>query len=231
MRRVLITGASSGIGKAITCHLLERGDEIWGISRTMATTHPRLHAYSIDLSDIETLPSKLSPFFGVDTLICNAGRGYFGNLEELSFKEIRSLIDLNFVSHVLLVKTLLPHLRKRRHVDIIFIGSEAGIKGRRMGSIYCASKFAIRGFAQSLRDECASSNIRVTIIHPGMVRTPFYKDLNFQPGDHAAHAIEPEDIAQIIPPILDMRSETILDEIIITPKQKRFKRGLGGRAK
>jgi len=231
MRRVLITGASSGIGRAITRHLLERGDEIWGISRTMVSTNPRLHAHSIDLSDIETLPHKLFPFFEVDTLICNAGRGYFGNLEELSFKEIRSLIDLNFISHVFLVKTLLPHLKKRRRVDIIFISSEAGLKGRRMGSIYCASKFAIRGFAQSLRDECASSNVRVTIIHPGMVRTPFYQNLNFQPGDHAEHAIEPEDIAQIIPPILDMRSETILDEIILTPKQKGFKKGLRGQVK
>ena len=220
LRKVLITGASSGIGKATTQLLLDKGHEIWGISRSIKSHHPYLHAHSIDLTDLDTLPEKLSPFFGVDTLICNAGKGYFGNLEELSFQEIRSLLDLNFLSHVYLIKQLLPHLKKKKQADVIFIGSQAGLKGQRKGSIYCASKFALRGFAQSLREECSTSNVRISIIQPGMVRTPFYENLNFQPGKYDSHAIAPEDIAQMILTILNIRKETILDEIILTPKQK-----------
>ena len=58
--------------------------------------------------------------------------------------------------------------------DVIFIGSEAALNGSRKGTIYCASKFALRGFAQALRDECSKSSIRVTIINPGMVKTGFF---------------------------------------------------------
>jgi 3-hydroxy acid dehydrogenase / malonic semialdehyde reductase len=220
LRKVLITGASSGIGKATTQLLLDKRHEVWGISRSIKSHHPHFHAHSIDLADLDTLPEKLSPFLGVDTLICNVGKGHFGNLEELSFQDIRYLLDLNFLSHVYLIKQLLPHLKKKGHADIIFIGSQAGLKGQRKGSIYCASKFALRGFAQSLREECSNSNVRISIIQPGMVRTPFYENLNFQPGNNDSHAIAPEDIAQMILTILTMRKETVLDEIILTPKQK-----------
>ena len=220
LRKILITGASRGIGKATTDLLLEEGHEVWGISRTIESTHPRFHAYEIDLSDLEALPKKLSSFTHVDTIICNVGKGHFGNLEELSFSQIRSLMDLNFLSHAYLIKELLPYLKKQDRADVIFIGSEAGLAGKRKGSIYCASKFAIRGFAQSLREECSTSSVRVSLIQPGMVRTPFYDPLSFAPGDDPAHAILPTDIAAMIRTILEMRHETVFDEIILSPKKR-----------
>lgn len=220
VRKILITGASSGIGKAATQKLLEEGHEIWGISRSITSTHPRLHAHQMDLSDLDALPDNLEPFLDVDGIICNVGKGHFGNVEELSYKQIRSLIDLNFLSHVYLIKKLLPHLKKKPHADIIFMGSESGLIGQRKGSIYCASKFALRGFAQSLREECSTSNIRVSIIQPGMVRTPFFDTLSFQPGADANHAILPEDVAQMISTILQMRPGTVLDEVVLRPQKK-----------
>jgi len=225
VRNILITGASSGIGKATTDLLLQEGHEVWGISRTIQSTHPRLHAHPLDLADLDSLPEKLEPFIHMDGIICNVGKGHFGNLEELSYDQIKSLLDLNFLSHVFLIKKLLPHLKKKAHADIIFIGSEAGLAGKRKGSIYCASKFALRGFAQSLREECSSSGVRVSIIQPGMVRTPFYATLNFAPGDDETHAIMPEDVAQMIHAILQMRKETVLDEIILSPKKRVIKHG------
>lgn len=219
-RKVLITGASRGIGKAAADLLLKEGHEVWGIARTISSEHPRFHPHSLDLSDLDSLPEKLQLFTHVDTIICNVGKGQFGHLEELSYHQIRSLIDLNFLSHVYLIKTLLPHLKKKEQADIIFIGSEAGLAGKRKGSIYCASKFALRGFAQSLRDECATSSVRVSLIQPGMVRTPFYDTLSFSPGDEPSHAILPEDVASMILAILNMRHDTVLDEIILSPKKK-----------
>lgn len=220
LRKILITGASRGIGKATANLLLEEGHEVWGIARSIQGSHPRFHPHAIDLSDLDTLPSKLTPFHQVDTIVCNVGKGHFGNLEELSFEHIRSLMNLNFLSHVYLIKELLPHLKKKERADLIFIGSEAGLTGQRKGSIYCASKFALRGFSQSLREECRPSSVRVSLIQPGMVRTPFYDPLSFAPGEDASHAILPEDVAEMIRAILSMRPETILDEITLSPKRK-----------
>lgn len=220
LRKVLITGASRGIGRATAERLLDIGHEVWGIARTAEKFHEKFHPHRIDLSDLEELPQKLSPFRDMDTIICNVGKGYFGHLEELSFAQIRSLMDLNFLSHVCLIKELLPYLKKQEEADIIFIGSEAALAGKRKGSIYCASKFALRGFAQSLREECSTSTVRVSIIQPGMVRTPFYDSLSFDPGEDPSHAILPEDVAEMIDSILSMRHETIFDEIVLSPKKR-----------
>ena len=220
LRKVLITGASRGIGKATTDLLLEKGHEVWGVARTLKKHHPKFHPHEIDLSKLETLPKACAPFTHIDTIICNVGKGHFGNLEELSYSQIHSQIDLNFLSHVYLIKELLPHLKKQPSANIIFIGSEAGLAGKRKGSIYCASKFALRGFAQSLRDECSTSPVGISIIQPGMVRTSFHDNLSFGPGEDPSHAILPSDIAKSVLTILEMRPETILDEIILSPKKR-----------
>ena len=227
IRKILVTGASSGIGEAITDKLLSSGHTVYGLARrTMVRKTPRFKSFSIDLLDLDSLPDKLTPFFDIDTIICNAGKGYFGHLEQLRISDIRSLIDLNFISHVIIIKTLLPFLKKKPFSDIIFMGSEASLSGKTRGSIYCASKFALRGFAQSLRQECSQSSIRVSTLLPGMVRTPFFETLDFTPGGDSSHAILPEDIAKMIVTILDMRPETFLDEIILSPKKKVIKKNI-----
>lgn len=227
IRNVLITGASSGIGEAITDKLLSHGHTVYGLARRkMIRKNPRFQSFSIDLLDLDSLPEKLTPFAHVDTIICSAGKGCFGHLEQLGLSEIRSLMDLNFISHVIIIKTLLPFLKKKPFSDIIFMGSEASLAGKKRGSIYCASKFALRGFAQSLREECSQSSIRISTLLPGMVRTPFFDTLDFMPGDDSSHAILPEDIAKIILTILDMRAETFLDEIILSPKKRVIKKNL-----
>ena len=220
-RNVLITGVSSGIGAAIRNKLLKEGEEVFGISRQIPNySHPHFHPYAIDLSDLKTLPSKLASFENIDALICNVGRGHFGSLEELSLKQMHSLMNLNFFSHIYLIKTLLMSLKKKKRSDIIFIGSEASLAGKQKGSIYSASKFALRGFAQSLREECARTPLQISMIQPGMVRTSFYDHLYFEPGKEESHAILPEDIAEIVALILKMRQGTICDEIILSPQKK-----------
>ena len=115
---------------------------------------------------------------------------------------------------------VVPALKQRGKGDLIVIGSESALRAGRRGSVYCATKFGLRGFALSLREECSSAGVRVTVIHPGMTRTPFFDQLDFAPGPAAENAIEPEDVATAVNMVLDTRPETVFDEIEISPLKK-----------
>lgn len=231
-RTILVTGASSGIGLAVSRRLLAGGHRVIGLARRLASSaidDPRFHGCAIDLADLDALPERLDeltttlppPFAEVSGLVCCAGRGRFGSLEEFSCHQIRELMDLNFTSQACLVRTLLPRLKQQaRRVGtghILFIGSEAALQGGRRGAIYSASKFALRGFAQALRDECSRSAIGVSIINPGMVRTAFFDRLAFRPGPEDSQAIAAEDVAVVVDTILGMRPGTVIDEINLSP--------------
>jgi 3-hydroxy acid dehydrogenase / malonic semialdehyde reductase len=226
-RTILVTGSSSGIGHAICKRLLENGHTVIGLARRSESAElisERFHRFSIDLSKLERLPEFFemlnTRFPQINTLICNAGKGQFGHLEQFSYAQIRSLMDLNFLSHTYLVKTFLPQFKQKERADILFIGSEASLSGKKKGSIYCATKFALRGFAQALREECATSNVRVSILQPGMVRTPFYDNLDFAPAEGHFHALHPNDIADAVDMILKLRKEAVCDEILLSPIKK-----------
>ena len=108
----------------------------------------------------------------------------------------------------------------RNRARYYIIGSEAALHGTQQGTVYSASKFALRGFAQALREEVSGCGIRVTLVNPGMVRTPFFSDLKFQPGPDDQHAIEAEDIASIIYQAMTTRDGSVIDEINVSPQQK-----------
>ena len=228
-RTILVAGASTGIGRAITERLLAEGQQVIGLGRHIDSSgidSPAFRPHAIDLAALYELPDRLrrlsAQFPEIDGLICCAGQGRFGSLEEFSCRQIRELMDLNFTSHACLVRELLPAMKKPRpnQRHIIFIGSEAALQGGRRGAIYSASKFALRGFAQALREECARSRIGVSIINPGMVRTGFFDKLSFRPGPESDQAIQAEDVAAAVSMILDMRAGTVIDEINLSPLKK-----------
>ncbi len=225
-RCVLVTGSSSGIGLAITLHLLAQGHTVWGVSRSkQVIDHPRFYSSPFDLTRLKTARTKdFSHFKTVDALVCNAGRGLFGHLEKCSIAAIQKTFELNTLSAIYLVKYFLPILKKKPLADIIFIGSRAALAGKKEGSIYCASKFALRGFAQSLRLECAPSSVRVATIQPGMVRTPFFETLAFEPQEGKMHAIDPQEIARTVELILASPPETVFDEIVLSPQKHAVKK-------
>ena len=100
------------------------------------------------------------------------------------------------------------------------MGSESGVLGKKKSTLYSAAKFGLRGFSQALRDEVGSSDIRVCLINPGMVRSPFFGDLNFYPGKNFENAIETSDVAAVVTDILAMRRGTIIDEVNLSPAKK-----------
>lgn len=221
-KTVIVTGSSSGIGKATCKLLLQQGYHVIGISRRNTDIeHADFQSLSFDLSNLNRLPefldslTKANP--NIDALVCNAGRGQFGSLEEFSFGQIRSLMDINFTNHAFMARAIVPLMKRNKSGRIIFLGSEAALEGSRMGSIYCASKFAIRGLAQALRDETSKNGIQVGIINPGMVKSDFFHDLSFTHGEEETHYIEVEDVARAILYMIESRDGTVIDEINLSP--------------
>jgi len=230
-RKMLLTGASGGIGRSIATLLLSSDWRIVGVGRDPARPEFSQKEFSqatIDLSDLEHLPEQLrllaSEHEDIDSVVCAAGVGRFGSLEEFSYQQIRELIDINLTSQLYVVRAFLPLLKRRGRGDVVLIGSEAALAGGARGAVYSATKFALRGFCQSLRQESAAAGIRVTLINPGMVRTEFFDQLDFEPGEDLAHAIVPEDIAVAVKMVLSARAETVFDEINLSPLKKVVRR-------
>ncbi len=226
-RTVLVTGASSGIGRAVARQLLQQGHTVIGTSRDcrkFTRSMERFSSMQLDLSQLTELPQKIrdlqQTFPDLDAVVFSAGMGQFGSVEEFSYTQIEALMTINFTSQVCLTKALLPALKRKANSDLIFIGSEAALKGSRKGAVYCASKFALRGFTQALREECGKNNVRVCLINPGMVKTPFFEKLNFEPGPHETNSILPEDVAEAVSYVLSSRPQIVIDEINLSPLNK-----------
>ena len=223
---IFVSGVSSGIGEAITEELLRAGINVVGASRRQAkfVDTPGYHHVEVDFSDLRLLPQRLreisKEYSEIAGIVSCAGTGQFGSIEEFSFDQINELIQLNLTSHIYVAKQFMPGLRKMDSSDIILVGSEAAISGGKRGAVYSASKFGLRGFSQALRDESAKSGVRVSLINPGMVNTPFFDHLNFRPGSEPENYIEPSDVADVVKMILSARPGTVFDEISLSPLKK-----------
>ena len=229
-RKVLVTGSSDGIGRSITLSLLNSGAKVIGLARDHSKFNPETKnyiKYKTDFSNEEILLNTIAKIIkdhtDLDCLVSNAGFGKFGTLETFSTKEINDFIFTNLTSHMILTNKILPHLKKIRKGNIIFIGSESALKGGKNGSLYSAAKFGLRGFSQSIREESCSKNIHVSLINPGMVRTSFFNNLDFMPGEDKSNAIEPDDIGKIIIDILSTRNGSVIEEINLSPLKKVIK--------
>ena len=227
---LLVTGSSSGIGRAITIKLLDSGVRVIGVARNhskLKLEHKNYLTYSIDLSKLDNLEKIIKKIIQdhpeINGLVSNAGYGEFGPLENFSVNDISSFFSMNLTSHIIITKCLLPHLKKKEIGDIIFMGSEASLTGEKNGTLYCSAKFGLRGFSQALRKDVSNSNIRVCIINPGMVRTSFFNNLKFSPGEDINNAVSEEDISNAVLSILTLGRNTVVDEINLSPLKKVIK--------
>jgi len=224
VKKIIVTGSSSGIGNSITKELIKKKIKVIGISRNNNKSLIKskyFQSEKIDLSELKNIPMSIEKILDenedIEGLISCAGVGYFGNLENFSFDQILSSINTNLLSHVILTKYLVPFFKKKNKGKLVYIGSESALDGGKKGSLYSAAKFGIRGFTQSIRAEVASRNITVTLINPGMVKTNFFNNLDFQPGLSKKNSIIAYDIAKVVISILQMDANTSVDEVVMNP--------------
>ena len=155
----------------------------------------------------------------LDGAVLAAGRGRFGSLEELSYAQIRALVELDLIAPIFIARWLVPRLKRGGGGDLVLIGSEAGQSGGRRGAVYAAAKSGLTGLARALRQEGARSAVRVSVINPGMVATPFFDDQPFAPGEADDEHLLAGDVAAAVRLVLEARAGTNIDEINLTPQK------------
>ncbi|WP_031527750.1 oxidoreductase [Dyadobacter crusticola] len=180
-----ITGASKGLGLTLTKQLLAQGQKVAATSRNIAELKEAVGSGSNDFlplalsitdeADVQVAVANAVTAFGrIDVLVNNAGYGLTGALEELSDSEARANFEINVFGALNLIRQVLPQMRNQQSGHIFNISSIGGFSGGFPGfGIYCATKFAMHGFSESLFHEVAPFGIHVTLVMPGYFRTNF----------------------------------------------------------
>lgn len=186
-RRALITGASSGIGKAAALYLAERGFSVFATSRRAARLDDvcrQAAERSLDIIPVEldinsdddvarAVPELIAQHGAIDALVNNAGYGLWGPVEVLSIAELKAQFETNLFAAVRMTHAVLPAMIERRSGVIINISSVLGRMGTPFNGAYVSSKFALEGISESLKTELAPFGVHVALIEPGLFRTNF----------------------------------------------------------
>lgn len=175
---VLITGASSGIGRACAEHLHVLGHHVYGTSRR-PQDHPGLpfELIKVDVDDDRSVERGVKLVLDregrIDVAINNAGGAFAGAVEETTIAEAKAQMESGFFGVMRVCRAVLPGMRMRRSGLIVNISSIAGLMGIPFQGVYSASKFALEGLSEALRIEVRPSGIRVVLVEPGDLRTSF----------------------------------------------------------
>ena len=180
----LITGCSTGFGRALAEAVLQKGDSLIATARQprqlRALTEPYPKTATAARLDV-TLPQDvqaavdiaIATFGRIDVLVNNAGHGLIAALEEVSDMDVHQFFETNFFGAVRLMRSVLPLMRQQGNGHIVNMSSTAGLVGFGGSSLYCGAKFALEGTSEALAKEVESFGIKVTLIEPGAFRTDF----------------------------------------------------------
>ena len=223
MKTAIVTGTSSGIGKAIAIRLLHLGYRVIGVSRRSSNIEDKnFSQITCNLASTEetiALGEKLKTEKGVYVLINAAGFGKFEPHEELSPKTIEAMIHVNLTAPILLSNLLLRTL-KQNGGFLINITSIEATRSSKFSALYSSTKAGLRAFGHALFEEVRKSDLAVVTINPDMTDTAFFDDLNFGVSSAAHSRLEGSDIADAIEQVLAMRHGVAMTEI--TVRSQRF---------
>ncbi len=227
----VITGASSGIGRAIALGLAAQGAKLCLVGRkleTLETVAQRIRngtCYRADLTldaDISALTKHLQHEFGhIDLLVHSAGVISLGRLESAPVEELDWQYRTNVRAPYALTQALLPMLKLRRG-QIVFINSSAGVSASANVGQYCATKFALRAIADSLRQEINADGVRVLSVYPGRTAGLMQELVHKMEGKayHPERLMQPEDVAAMVIQALSLPRSAEVTEIFVRPMSK-----------
>jgi NADP-dependent 3-hydroxy acid dehydrogenase YdfG len=220
MPTAFITGPAGGLGTVIAdalapTHTLFLGgrpsDRLDALAERLgATTWP------LDLEDGDAIPAAVEPIDELDVLIHNAGAAFPGRVAESTIDEWRVTMEVNVIGAVALTLALLPALRSARG-HVVFINSGAGINASPGLASYTASKFALRGFADSLRND--ERLLRVTSIHPGRIATVMQEGLvAYEGGEYKPERfLSPQAVAKVVADAVNAPPDAHIHEVVVRP--------------
>jgi 3-oxoacyl-[acyl-carrier protein] reductase len=230
----VITGGSKGIGKAIAKSFLIEGAKVIigsrsseNVNNALKELYPvskNIYGKAVDVSSFDQVKELTGyahqMFQKIDILVNSAGIGIFSKVTESTDSQMNLMLNTNFKGVFYSCKAVLPYMYERNSGLIVNIISLAGKHGLANGSLYCASKFAVRGFSESLMLEVREHNIKVISLYPGSVDTEFYVDSNISPMNKDK-LLKPEDIANVVTMAVMMDRRCMLNEIELRPTNPR----------
>lgn len=189
MKTMIITGAGSGLGKELAYQLSAKGYHLLLTGRTVEkltlvkneieSAGGKADVFVLDVrnqTEVKEKLAELSREFSFYGLINNAGVGHFGPFLEVSEQEMNDMFDTNVFGTLHMTKEFLPYIVEKKEGHILNIISTAGLRGKTNEAVYAASKFAVRGFTESLQKEYEGTNIRFSAVYMGGMDTPFWTD-------------------------------------------------------
>ena len=219
-QRFLITGASQGIGEALVRLARERGHDVVFTGRDEAriaavASETGAHGIRADVAVADdnrrTVDACIEQMGGIDILVNNAGVGYVGELGSIEMDLMRALFDINVFGLVDLTNRVAPMLKAQQRGAIINIASTSGIKGAAGGTVYAASKWAVRGISQCWQAELRPYGVHVTCVCPSEVQTNWMG----KTGRNNPNKLYAVDIAQTIMAALEMHPRALWPELAI----------------
>ncbi|MFC1768209.1 SDR family oxidoreductase [Nanoarchaeota archaeon] len=176
MRSVLITGCSSGIGKACVDLFSKKG---WHVIATMRSLHPHewplnVRVLQLDVTDKESIEKAIKKAGQIDVLVNNAGMSVVGAIESSSKYQIEEIFDTNVFGLVEVTKAVVPQMRERNKGVVINISSTVGKSVSALSGYYCATKHAVEAISEALWHELSRTNVKVKIIEPGFTKSSLH---------------------------------------------------------
>lgn len=221
---VLVTGGNSGIGKETARQLVEQGAKVVITGRDEVKLNKVAEEIGaipllFDVSDLKSIPAKFKEVLllldgKIDTLINNAGIGVFPKLGDITIEDLESVYTTNVFGLTLLTQEIVKPFITQGYGNIINIGSTAALKGFERGTVYAASKFAVRGITQSWQAELRKYNIRVCLINPSEVTTAFAAEDRVE-REETDKKLGTEEIAHTIVSTLKMRDKGFVPEVTV----------------
>ena len=221
-KHILLTGGSLGIGKSTAKMLVDKGAKVLITGRNaerlkLASEYSGAKALVFDVSDLDNITEnaqKCLDLLGgkVDALINNAGIGSFEKVEDISQEQFLEVFNTNVFGLALLSKEIIPTMKSQQSGTIINIGSSASVKGFARGSVYAASKFAVRALTQCWQAELRPFNIRVCQLNPSEVTTAFYNQERIERVEEKKK-LSPNEIAHSIISVLEMEDKGFITEL------------------